>query len=88
MKCKNLLFFNFQDLFPKCTSQNTINNFEKKARSISNINNSNTDKNQTITIHWIPKIGPKIKKVIQKFGFRVAFQTGRNLKNILCKNKD
>ena len=30
----------------------------------------------------------KIKKEIQKFGFRVAFQTGPNLKNILCKNKD
>ena len=30
----------------------------------------------------------KIKKQIQKFGLRVAFQTGLNLKNILCKNKD
>ena len=30
----------------------------------------------------------KIKKEIQKFGFRVEFQTGPNLKNILCKNKD
>ena len=25
---------------------------------------------------------------MQKFGFRVAFQTGPNLKNILFKNKD
>ena len=24
----------------------------------------------------------------QKFGFRVAFQKGPNLKDILCKNKD
>ena len=31
---------------------------------------------------------PKIKKEIQKFDFRVAFQTGPHLKNILCKNKD
>ena len=45
-------------------------------------------KKQTITFPWIPKIEPKIKKEIQKFGCRVAFQTGPNLKNILCKNKD
>ena len=50
--------------------------------------NDNTNKKQTLTIPWVPKIGPKIKKEIQKFGFRVAFQTGPNLKNILCKNKD
>ena len=51
-------------------------------------NNINTNKKQRITFPWIPKIGPKIKKEIQKFGFRVAFQTGPHLKNILCKNKD
>ena len=28
------------------------------------------------------------KKKQQKFGFRAAFQTGPNLKNVLCKNKD
>ena len=33
-------------------------------------------------------IGPKIKKEILKFGFRVVFQTDPNLNNILCKNKD
>ena len=45
-------------------------------------------KKQTITFPWIPNIRPKIKKEIEKFGFRVEFQTGPNLKNILCKNKD
>ena len=64
-----------------------INSFEKKTRSTNN-NNNNTNKKQTITFPWIPKIGPKIKKEIQKFGFRVAFQTGPNLKNILYKKKD
>ena len=34
------------------------------------------------------RIGPKIKKEIQKFGLREAFQTGPNLNNILCKNED
>ena len=65
-----------------------INNFGKKTRSTSNKNNNNTNKKQTISFPWIPKVGPKIKKEIQKFGFRVAFQTDPNLKNILRKNKD
>ena len=29
----------------------------------------------------------KIEKEIQKYGFRIAFQTGPNLKNILCRSK-
>ena len=66
-----------------------INDFENKTRTTNNTNNNNnnTNKKQTITFPWIPKIGPKIKKEIRKFGFRVAFQTVPNLKNILCKNK-
>ena len=71
------------------TLKKIINDFEKKARTAINTNNNNnSNKKQTITVPWIPKIEPKIKKEIQKFGFRVAFQTGPNLKNILCKNKD
>ena len=73
-----------------------IEKHEKKTRGTNNNNNNNNNNNdsnntykkQTVTIAWVPKIGPKIKKEIQKFGFRVAFQTGPNLKNILCKNKD
>ena len=34
------------------------------------------------TIPFIPKIGPKIKKEMQKFGFRAAFQTGPDLENV------
>ena len=70
------------------TLQKIINNFEKKTRSTNNNNNNNTDKRQTIVFPWIPKIGLKIKKEIQKFRFGLAFQTGPDLKNILCKNKD
>ena len=70
------------------TLQKIISNFETKALSDNNDNNNNTDKNQTITSSWIPKIGPKIKKEIQNFGFRLAFQTGPSLKNIFCKTKD
>ena len=36
-----------------------INNFDKKTRSISNINKNNTDKTQTITLPWVDE---KLKK--------------------------
>ena len=48
----------------------------------NNNDNNNINKKQTVTISWVPKIGPKIKKEKQKFGFRVAFQTSPKLKNI------
>ena len=64
------------------TLQKIINSFKKKTRGIDNNNNNSITKKQTIIFPWIPKIGPKIKKEIQKFGFRVAFQTGTKLKNI------
>ena len=78
------------------TLKKIINNFEKKIYSTNNNNsdnkntniNNNVNKKQTVTFPWIPKIGPKIKKETQKFGFRVAFQTGSYFKNILCKKKD
>ena len=61
------------------TLQTIITNFEKKTRSTNNDNNNNTNKKERINFPWIPKIGPKIKKEIQKFGFRVAFQTDPDL---------
>ena len=70
------------------TLKKIINDFEKKTRSTNNNNNNNTNKKKTITFPWIPKIGPKIKKEVQKFRFKVMFQAGLNLKNISCKNKD
>ena len=70
------------------TLQKIINNFEKKTHGTNNNNNNNTNKKQTTTFPWISKIGLKFKKEIQKFGFRVASQTGPNLKNIVVKNKD
>ena len=58
------------------TLQKIINNFVKKTSSINNNNNNNkySDKNQTDTFPWIPKIEPKFKKETTKFGFKI--QTG------------
>ena len=59
--------------------QKMINSFEKKTRDSNNNNNNknNANKKQIITFAWIPKIRLKLKKEIQKFGFRVAFQKQR-----------
>ena len=54
------------------TLQKIINSFEKKTLSTNNNNNNNSNKKQTITLRWVPKIGQKVKKEIQKFGFRVS----------------
>ena len=70
------------------TLQKIINSFERKTRSTNNNNSNDTNKKQIIAFPWVPKIGPKIKKEMQKFGFRVAFQTDPNLKNISCKSKN
>ena len=65
------------------TLQKIINSFKKKTCSTNN-NNNNTNEKQRI----VPKIRPTLKKEMQEFGFREAFQMGPNLKNILYKNKD
>ena len=69
------------------TIQKIINNFGKKTNRINNNSNNKTDKKQALTFPWIQNTWPKIKKEIQKFRFRIGFQTGLNLKNILCKSK-
>ena len=46
-------------------------------------------KSKQLTLLGYQKLDQKqTKKKTRKFGFRVAFQTGPDFKNILCKNKD
>ena len=61
------------------TLQKMIHSFQKKTHDSNNNNNNknNANKKQIITFAWIPKIRLKLKKEIQKFGFRVAFQKQR-----------
>ena len=41
-----------------------------------------------ITLPWIPKVSPKLRKVYKKAGYDVAFKSGKNLGSILSlKNK-
>ena len=49
----------------------------------------NTGENQGIvTLPWIPKVSPRLRKVYKKAGIKVVFKSGANLKTILtAKNK-
>ena len=67
--------------YERKTLKKIINDSEKKTRTTNNNNNNNTNKKKK-TIPFIPKIGSKIKKEMQKFGFRAAFQTGPDLENV------
>ena len=40
-----------------------------------------------MTTEWVPKLGPKLRKEFKKFGIKTIFTSGRNLKNLICRNK-
>ena len=43
--------------------------------------------NKIVKLPWVPKLGPKLRKEFQKFGIKTLFTLGRNLKNLICRNK-
>ena len=49
-------------------------------------NTENKDSN-IVQLPWIPIVGPKIRKELQKTGCKVIFTSATKLKNILCSNK-
>ena len=71
------------------TLRKIINDFEKKTRTtINTTNDNNTNKKQTVTVPWVPKLGKGVRGEIQKFVFGVAFKTSTDLDSTLCKNRD
>ena len=56
-------------------------------------NNENGPEDETenqgiVTLPWIPKVSPKLRKAYKKAGIKVVFKSGANLKTILtAKNK-
>ena len=40
-----------------------------------------------MTTEWVPKLGPKLRKEFKNFGIKTIFASGRNLKNLICRNK-
>ena len=51
-------------------------------------NQQNDELTKRITLPWIPKVSPRLRRVYKKAGYDVAFKSGRNLASILSsKNK-
>lgn len=53
----------------------------------NNHTNERTERRNVIKIPWIPKIGPKLRKIYKKNGVDVVFTSTPNLSNILCNHK-
>ena len=50
--------------------------------------NIETIKNgQIVKLPWVPKLGPKLRKEFKKFVIKIIFTLGRNIKNLICRNK-
>ena len=63
---------------------NIENNEEINAGSIREDNS----KLQTISLPWVPKLSPKLRKIYKKAGYKVVFKSYNNLQQILTsKNK-
>ena len=55
---------------------------KKEKGNIETINKDNK-----VKLPWIPKLGPKLRKEFKQFGIKTIFTQGRNLKNLICRNK-
>ena len=62
---------------------------EVKTKATRNNNEfAEVDQKQTVILPWIPEMSLKLKKAYRKAGYKVAFKSGKNLKDILTnKNK-
>ena len=50
--------------------------------------NKDTIKNDKIVnLTWVAKLGSKLKKEFKQFSIKTIFTSGRNLKNLICRNK-
>ena len=61
-----------------------MNNITSKKEKV-NIETIKNDK--IVKLPWVPKLGPKLRKEFKKFGIKTVFILGRNLKNLICRNK-
>ena len=78
-------------------NEDTDNTDENISTNEGNEDTDNTDENlstnmvtkkQTISLPWIPKLSPKLRKAYKKAGYKVVFKSNSNLLQILTsKNK-
>ena len=54
---------------------------------VSTSNESEPSDKPVIRLPWIPVVGPRLRKAMRKRGVRTVFNSGRNLRDILCNHK-
>ena len=64
------------------TSTLTIND-DETATTLT----ANDDQKPTVTVPWIPILGPRLRKAMRRRGVRTIFTSGRNLSSLLCNHK-
>ena len=61
-----------------------LNNITSKKEKV----NTETIKNDKIVkLPWVSILGPKLREEFKKFCIKTIFTSGRNLKNLICRNK-
>ena len=61
-----------------------MNNITSKKEKV-NIETIKNDK--IVKLPWVPKLGPKLREEFKRYGIKTIFTSGRNLKNLICRNK-
>ena len=61
-----------------------MNNITSKKEKV-NIETIKNDK--IVKLPWVPKLEPKLRNELLKFGIKTIFTLGRNLKSLICRNK-
>ena len=53
------------------------------------VNNDATPEERVpvVSLPWIPRVGPELRKVLKRRGVKTRFTSGRNLEEILCNHK-
>ena len=54
---------------------------------IVKVNIETTQNDKIVKLSWVPKLEPKLRKEFKKFGIKTIFTSGRNLKNLICRNE-
>lgn len=65
-----------------------VNEMKNKFTNNSSTTANDDNTSKTITLPWIPKLSPKLRKCYKKAGYKTVFKSGPNLKRLLtARNK-
>ena len=45
------------------------------------------DHKRVVKLPWIPKLGPKLRRILRKRNIKTVFTSGTSLKDVLCNHK-